>query len=307
MSVALGIDIGGTKTAFAVVDAGGGVLDSRRIETPVAAGFDATVTQIAQVAAELLQAHPAIAGIGVGSPGYVDAQAGVVVMARNLKWQDAPLKASLAAALPDVPIVIDNDVNALAIGEMYFDRTQSIGSDVLYIAAGTGLAGAIIADGRLIHGAGNVAAEVGQVRIPAGWGYTGVGTHVEDVISGTGLANVAAWLRQQDNAPATTLPAAADAKAILAAAQQEDVLAIQSLNTFTGWLNEMVTWLAAALNPSDIIIGGGFGMAAAPWIIPALREHLLQAAPHLHPNLSASQLTDTAVGAAAMVFASPAG
>ncbi len=298
MTLSLGIDIGGTKTAYAVVDAYGNVLATHHHATPVTDGFDAVAVQLAAIAGKMIDAYPRVMGIGVGCPGYVDSDSGVVVAARNLTWQQAPLRDALTAKLGNLPIFIENDVKALALGEMHFVVPDA--RDLLFVALGTGLSGAVIANGNLVHGSGSVATEIGQVRIPPGWHYTGEGTRLEDVISGNGIVRIASWFRKQENAPTTTLPACTDAKAILQAARAGDELAEKSMTVLVEWFNEILLWVAAALNPSAIVIAGGFGIAASPWIIPALQAHLAGMAEHLKPDIMVSQLINPAVGAAAL-------
>ena len=102
-------------------------------------------------------------GIGVGIPGLVDVASGVVIFAPNLGWRDVPAREAFAAAF-DVPIFVDNDANASAMGEHYFGAAQRV-HDFVYLAAGAGLGGGIVFNGQLYRGMGGYAGEIGHMTI----------------------------------------------------------------------------------------------------------------------------------------------
>jgi predicted NBD/HSP70 family sugar kinase len=144
----LGVDIGGTKIAVAVVEAADGTVLVRRVEpTPAAQGPLVVVEAAADLAARVLAAYPATAA-GVGAPGVVDAGRGVVVTSTGVLpgWEGTAVAAELERRL-GLPFAADNDVNAAALGEARYGAGRGLGSFLL-VVVGTGLGGAIVRDGR---------------------------------------------------------------------------------------------------------------------------------------------------------------
>ncbi|MDH7487632.1 MAG: ROK family transcriptional regulator [Anaerolineae bacterium] len=109
------------------------------------------------------QGNSPLLGIGVGIPGLVDIASGVVIFAPNLGWRDVLAREVFTAAF-DVPIFMDNDANAAAMGEHYFGAAQHV-HDFVYLAAGVGLGGGIVLNGQLYRGRGGCAGEIGHMTI----------------------------------------------------------------------------------------------------------------------------------------------
>ena len=124
MTLACGIDVGGTKIAGGVVDEHGRIVEELRVESP-AADTEAIETAIAGLVAELRTRHD-ISHVGVGAAGYIDKSRAVVLFAPNLAWRDLDLKKELEARV-DLPVTIENDANAAAWGEFAFGA----GADVV--------------------------------------------------------------------------------------------------------------------------------------------------------------------------------
>lgn len=185
----VGIDIGGTKTAAALVDRGGQVLERREVPTPARSGPGAVLDAAARLATDLLGA--ADGPVGVGTAGTVDPATGGIRYATDSLpgWTGTPVADALAARLGR-PVRVTNDVSAAALGECWAgagrDRAQ-----VLLVAVGTGLGGAVVRNGRVEAGARGAAGEVGHLpapgaeRLRCGCGRYG---HLEAIASGSGLA-----------------------------------------------------------------------------------------------------------------------
>src|SRR5687768_10555536 len=121
MKLAIGVDLGGTKIATALVTRGGEVLAARQTPTMALEGADAVFDRIAnEVKAVLANAPGEVIGVGIGSAGLVDAETGIVRWAVNLGWKDAPLTPQVARRLNRLPVFADNDANVNALGEGYF-------------------------------------------------------------------------------------------------------------------------------------------------------------------------------------------
>jgi len=102
-------------------------------------------------------------GIGVGIPGLIDTDSGMVIFAPNLGWRDVPAREKFTATF-DVPIFVDNDANASAMGEHYFGAARQV-NDFVYLAAGVGLGGGIVLNGQLYRGISGYAGEIGHMTI----------------------------------------------------------------------------------------------------------------------------------------------
>jgi predicted NBD/HSP70 family sugar kinase len=164
---AVGVDLGGTKIAVALVNEQGRILKSSRLATDVEGSASAVVAQITESVNELAgNSDSSVAGIGVGVAGQIEAQSGIVRFAPNLDWHDVPLQSQLSAAC-NLPVVITNDVRVITWGEWLFGAGK--GCDNLIGAfVGTGIGGGVI-DGlpELVE---RVRREVGEKALAAATG-----------------------------------------------------------------------------------------------------------------------------------------
>ncbi|NMM16931.1 MAG: ROK family protein, partial [Cellulomonas sp.] len=160
----VGLDIGGTKVDGVLLDAASAVRGTLRAAT--VRGTDGVVTCASRVVRELCAAGGIdtadVVGVGVGVPGLVDPRTGSVSHAVNLGMDlsDVPLGALLTSALDGVPVRVENDVNAAALGAAHL---LGLGADLAYLALGTGVAAGVVLDGRLRRGFRGGAGEIGHV------------------------------------------------------------------------------------------------------------------------------------------------
>ena len=197
---AIGIDIGGTKIAGALVSPDGEIVREARVPTP-AKDPDAIAEAVVALINELSEGVDVVAA-GVAAAGFVDAARSNIVYAPNLSWRNEPFKAKLDAKL-DIPVFIDNDANAAGWAEYRFGAGRGYRHMVM-LTIGTGVGGAIITDGRLLRGGFGVAAELGHIRhIPNGR-LCGCGRHgcIEQYGSGTALLRSAIELANSGSAAA---------------------------------------------------------------------------------------------------------
>lgn len=240
----VGLDIGGTKTLGVVVDPTGEILAQAR--RPTGRGAAQVVDTALGVIEELraTTGEPLDGPLGVGIPGLVDTRRNAVKHAVNLgvdgDW--FPIGPLLAGQL-DVPVTVDNDVNAASLGAAALTGHQ----DLVYLSIGTGLAAGFVLDGTLRRGEHGAAGEVGHVPVdPDGaWCQCGQRGCLETVASGSALA--AAW-------PATDLP---PAQALFAAAAAGDPDAIRIRDRFTAGVADAIRLLALTVDPGSFVLGGG--------------------------------------------------
>jgi glucokinase len=145
VTLACGIDVGGTKIAGGVVDPEGQVLAFATVESP-AEQVEAIEEAIVGLVTELRTEHP-IEAVGVGAAGYVDSSRSTVLFAPNLAWRDVDLRGELEPRL-DLPVVIENDANAAAWGEFTYGAGHDV-DDLLLVTVGTGVGGGLVVDGEL--------------------------------------------------------------------------------------------------------------------------------------------------------------
>ena len=161
MALTIGVDVGGTTVAAAVVDEQGGMLATVRHDTP-SDDPRRPRTSSPTWCGELMASHD-VEAVGVGAAGFVDAQRSTVLFAPNLAWRDEPLRAAIEDRC-GLPVVIENDANAAAWAEARFGAGR--GEDhVVILTIGTGLGGGIVHDGQLLRGRFGIAAEIGHINI----------------------------------------------------------------------------------------------------------------------------------------------
>ncbi|GAA1713608.1 ROK family protein [Nonomuraea bangladeshensis] len=276
MSLVVGLDIGGTKTAAGLVDPSGELLETATRPTPGAEGREAILTTAAGLVRSLLR--DGVTTVGVGSAGVIDPVRGVVVSATSALagWAGTDLRGELSRGL-GLPVAVDNDVHAHALGELW--RGAAAGrADVLLVAVGTGVGASLVLGGRVRHGAHAVAGHAGHVPVAAAAGLPcpcGGQGHVEAVASGPAL--LGAYRRRAG----TETPGGLAEVARLAAAG--DPVAAEVLATGATALGQAIGGLMNVLDPEIVIVGGGVAGCGEPWwgplraavaaeTLPALRD-----------------------------------
>jgi glucokinase len=313
--IAVGVDIGGTKIALAATTSDGTILARDVVPTHPAEGANGVIARLARgiehvigaVAAHTADGKVKIAGIGVACPGPIDPARGIALNAVNLAWKDVPVRDLLRANLAlTAPIIMANDVNAGALGEMHFGAARGV-RDFVHITVGTGLGGAAILDGRILNGVSGAAMEIGHVSLDPRGRLCACGTRgcVETVASGKGLlGGVTEYLSQYPASPLTHADPLTTS-AILTAAREGDPLARRVLDEAGAALGAALAWSATVLDPALIVVGGGLTAAAGDlfWgtMIASFESRVLSSL-HESVRIARSQVESTALGAAALVW-----
>ena len=161
------VDLGGTKSALALLDENNSIVVRERIATKAHEGPEAVVERLAQVVSDFKQTLPTnakLATIGICAPGPLDHEAGKLINPTNLPlFYDVPLRDMLEQRL-NIPVQLEHDAKAAALGEFYAGAGQGKGS-MVYIVIGTGVGAAIIIDGQLYRGQRNFAGEFGHTTL----------------------------------------------------------------------------------------------------------------------------------------------
>lgn len=163
-----GLDLGGTFIKCGIVDENGKVLIKDKIPTGGDRPWERVAADMAKLASSLAEkAGVKLCGAGIGSPGLIDSESGVIVYSNNLRWNYVPLGKTVSEALGGTPVRVANDANAAALGEKYFGAGAEFDS-VVFVTLGTGVGGGIVIDGKLFEGNKGAGTEVGHMVIEKG-------------------------------------------------------------------------------------------------------------------------------------------
>lgn len=280
----VGIDIGGTKVMAGVVDADGTILEQLRAETPDKSKSPKVVEDtITELVLDLSDRHD-VHAVGIGAAGWVDCDRARILFAPHLSWRDEPLRDALQARLA-VPVLIDNDANAAAWGEWRFGAGKDE-DHLVMITLGTGIGGAILEDGKVKRGKYGVAGEFGHMQVVPGGHRCPCGNRGcwEQYSSGNALVREARELAAADSPVAYNIIERVSGNVsditgplITELAREGDAMCVELLQDIGQWLGIGIANLAAALDPSCFVIGGGVSAADELLIGPATdsyRRHL---------------------------------
>ncbi|HET7657115.1 MAG TPA: ROK family protein [Bacillales bacterium] len=274
----VGVDIGGTKIALAIVDENGEILAEDKIATEVEKGPDPAVEKMIEGIRKLIEKEDwEIQAIGVGSPGPLDAKRGRILKPSNLhSWVDYPIVEKLEKAL-GIHTVLGNDADLAGLAEFRFSL-KGDHENVAYVTVSTGVGGGIISNGRLHAGSSSCAGEFGHMIVQKNGPLCGCGRHgcLEAFSSGTGIAN-----RMIDKVlehPDHQLYSKAESKELKAkdvfeAYDKGDELAQAVIEQAEDYLAISLANVINLLNPTVLVMGGGVALGQ-PRFIKAVQEKI---------------------------------
>jgi glucokinase len=271
----LGFDLGGTKMMASVLDRKFNVVAYRRKKTKDGKGARAGLARIAETIEEALDAartdRRRLAGIGIGCPGVLDLDRGIVMQAPNLGWRNVPLKRTLER-LFKCPVLVANDVDAGTYGEYRFGAGQKARC-LVGVFPGTGIGGACVYEGRLIRGRIHSCMEIGHMHMHPRGPLCGCGQRgcVETVASRLAIAAEAAANAHRGEAPSLFELAGTDIASIRSGALASAIKAgderVESIVRHAA--RELGIAIASVVNllaPDVLVMGGGL-MEAMPELI----------------------------------------
>ncbi len=288
----LGVDLGGTKTEIAALDGAGRVAFRRRLPTP--SDYEGVLARIAALVAEAEAAAGPAASVGIGAPGSIRPETGLLAGSNLACLNGRALDRDLAAALAPRPTALANDADCFALAEAAAGAGQGAAS-VFGAILGTGVGGGIVIGGRLHAGAGRAAGEWGHMPLPAPRDgerpgplcHCGRRGCVEAWVSGPALA--------ADHARATGRALAPPE--IAAAAGQGDAPAAAALARHADRLARALGTLVTVLDPEVVVLGGGLSA------LPGLAERLAEALPpYAFAERPAARIAVAALGDSAGVL-----
>ena len=282
----LGVDLGGTNIVVGAMSVDGTrEFGMHEIPTRAAMGADAVVERIVQlierVAAETMAAtgasREALLGVGIGSPGPLDRERGLVIFTPNLGWRDFPLRDRVRDAV-GLPATLDNDANCATLGEWWRGAAQG-GRNVIGLTIGTGIGGGLILAGRLYHGASDVAGEIGHATIDSTGRRCGCGNYgcLEAYASGPAIAERAREALAGGEPSAMPALVGGDlsrlsAALVYQAARDGDRLALEVVRETARLLGAGVANLLNIFNPDTVVLAGGVAQAGDALFEPMRAE-----------------------------------
>ena len=283
---AIGLDLGGTKILTGVVARDGSVVRRHERLTPQDSQ-EHVLAELEAAVAELLD--ESVVAIGFGVPSPIDQARGVVVHCVNLPLEDAPLRDYMRERF-DVPVGLDNDANAAAIGEWRTGAGRGE-EDLVMLTLGTGVGGGVIAGGKPLRGHNGAGVELGHVVIvhdgrPCQGACTGRG-HLEAYVSGK-----AATARARE-----MFGSSADAHRLVRLANEGDEQARELLTDIARHLGSAIGSFVNVFGPQLVVIGGGFGVAAFDYLAGPAEEVARREA--LEPMRSTVRFAKAELGTAA--------
>jgi glucokinase len=217
-------------------------------------------------------------GIGIGAPGPLDRERGIVLVAPNLGWKDFPLRDRISTKL-NLPTTLDNDANCATFGEWWQGAARG-GTDVIGLTIGTGIGGGLILNGALYHGASDMAGEIGHTTIDLNGRHCKCGNYgcLEAYASAPAIATRAREVLVREEGE-SSIPAmvngnfdAITAQIVYDAAKAGDPIASEIVRDTARYLGAGVANLLNIFNPDTVVIAGGVTAAGDALFVPLRAE-----------------------------------
>lgn len=282
----VGVDLGGTSIIVGVVPSSGGtVLGMRSLPTEADRGAKAVVDRITGMIRDAMKdarreasvPEDAFLGVGIGSPGPLDRATGTVLNTPNLGWRNFPLRDLISNEI-GLEAALDNDANAAALGEYWLGAGRDV-RHLLAVTLGTGIGGGVVMDGRIYHGASDVAGEIGHMTIDSTGRRCNCGNYgcLEAYASGPAIAARAVEGLESDAASVLPEMVDGDLSRITAATVYDaivagDLYAKDVMRETAKLLGTGVANLINILNPELVVISGGVTRAGEHLFEPLRAE-----------------------------------
>jgi len=283
----IGVDLGGTNIVVGAMSADGKQhFAMRSIPTSAESGAEGVADRIVgliegvvlDTLAETNSSRRDVIGVGVGAPGPLDREKGLVVVAPNLGWKNFPLRDRISERLR-LPVTLDNDANCATVGEWWQGAARG-GTNVVGMTIGTGIGGGVIIEGKLFHGASDVAGEIGHTTIDLNGRHCKCGNYgcLEAYASGPAIATRAREVLVREET-ASLLPSlvggkldSITAETVYKAAQRGDAVASEIVRDTARYLGAGIANLLNILNADVVVVAGGVTQAGDALFVPLRAE-----------------------------------
>jgi glucokinase len=279
-NVVAGVDIGGTNTVFGIVDKAGKVLAEGHLKTTDYPEIKDFVKALSSGIKKLLsdKKNIGLAGIGIGAPD-ANYHRGTIEHAPNLAWKGIVPLADLVKKETGVPVVVTNDANAAAMGEMIFGGAKNM-KNFIVLTLGTGLGSGIVIDGKMVYGHTGFAGEVGHMTVVPGGRVCGCERKgcLEAYASASGLVRTVSELiseMREDSVLRDVPPSQLTAKQIAEAASKGDPIAVKAMEFTAEKLGFGIVNSIVFSSPEAIFLFGGLAQAGEAIFAP-VRKYLLK-------------------------------
>lgn len=278
----IGIDLGGTSVKLAILTTVGEIQEKWSIKTNILDEGSHIVPDIIDSIKHRFETYGLtkedFLGVGMGSPGVVDSEAGTVIGAYNLNWKTLQLVKDQFESALGLPFFIDNDANVAALGEQWVGAGNN-NPNVVFMTLGTGVGGGVIAAGNLIRGVKGAGGELGHITVDFDTPFActcGKKGCLETVASATGIVNLTRRYAEEYAGDAKLKQLIDDgeevtAKDVFDLAKEGDDLALIVYRHFSNYLGVACANIAAVLNPAYIVLGGGVS-AAGEFLLDGVRN-----------------------------------
>lgn len=260
-----GVDVGGTTVKLGLFTVAGNLLDKWEIPTNVANCGKEILPDVAKSILDKMEernlAKQDVEGVGIGTPGPVDAK-GTVYMAVNLGWGMFSVKNELQTLL-GMPVEAANDANVAALGEVWQGSARGF-NNAVFAVLGTGVGGGIIVNGRILSGATGSGGEIGHMHvndaetIPCNCGNCGC---LEQYVSATGIVRMANEMIAASDKPSVLKDIQVTSRDVWDAVKAGDELAMEIAEKFGQCLGKALAQIASVSNPEVFVLGGGVSKA----------------------------------------------
>ena len=268
---AFGIDLGGTTAKVGLFTTAGELLEKWEVPTDTSHAGEHILANLAaairgKMEEKSLSAQQ-VEGVGVGVPGPVlDSRIVPIVCANLGGWGDRNVAEDLSALLDGLPVLVGNDANVAALGEIWMGAAKGCRNAVM-VTLGTGVGGGVIVNGKVIDGVHGAGGEIGHITVNRHETATcGCGKHgcLEQYSSATGVVRCMKKLLEEDpDTPCVLRGTDFVAKDVFDAARSGDVLAAREVDQMTATLGMALANIAAVVDPEMFLIGGGVARAGA--------------------------------------------
>lgn len=282
----VGIDIGATSLDLVLADVGGRILQRRYEPTDVRLRPEVVLGRCGELIGEMLEAlgsQPGqILGIGVGVPGPVDFARGVLVAPPLMPdWQNFAIRDFFKELFPSVYVVVDNDVNIMALGEQRAGDGANV-DHFIFVKIGTGIGAGIVSNGKIHRGSDGCAGDIGHICVDKDGpicrcGNTGC---LEAMAAGPAIVEKAIKASQNGNSPLLSQMRAAHGgvlrpEDVNAACREADQAALEIIRASGQMVGDVLATLVNFFNPSHIFIGGGIANFGNHLLV-AIRQAVLK-------------------------------
>ena len=281
---AFGIDLGGTTAKIGLFTTSGALLEKWEVPTDTSNAGEHILENLAAAVLGKMKEQSIdpeqVEGVGIGVPGPVQNASVVPIVCANLGgWGEQNVSARLSGLLDGLKVLVGNDANVAALGEIWMGAAKGCSSAVM-VTLGTGVGGGVIVNNHVIDGTHGAGGEIGHIHVEdavdwnCGCGNQGC---LEQLASANGMVTLAKWMiRQGADTKGTTLqPETMTAKDIWDAVKADDAFAKDVAERFGKYLGLALANVASTVDPEVFVIGGGVSKAG-PVILDYIKKYYLK-------------------------------